>query len=202
MQSPFHLEQQNISIDSRIVASLERISEAFRVLFWNESKKWGLSPIQLQILIFICTHSNEKCNITYLAKEFNMTKATISDAVKSLEEKSLIKRKINPNDYRSHSIELTTEGKKTVSKASYFANELEKSISSLNTNDKENLLLSLIDIIYNLTAAGVITVQRMCLTCIHYSKDEKSGEHFCKLLNKKLKNSELRIDCPEHSFAK
>jgi hypothetical protein len=54
-KSSFDLEHQNSKIESKIVASLERISEAFRVLLWNESKENSLSPIQIQILIFIAS---------------------------------------------------------------------------------------------------------------------------------------------------
>lgn len=200
MKSAFHLDNQNKDIDSRIVAALERISEAFRVLLWNESKELSLSPIQIQILIFLHTHSEDKHKVSYLADEFNMTKATISDAVKSLEEKSLIERKDNPSDSRSHYIELTRKGKEIAERSSRFADELQKPISKLSLDDKENLLLDLIGIIHHLTESGVITVQRMCMTCVHYSKDESREEHFCKLLNKKLKNTDLRIDCPEHSL--
>jgi hypothetical protein len=57
--SSFNLNEQNQKIESRIVVALERISEAFRVLLWNESKENSLSPIQIQILIFIYFHSLE-----------------------------------------------------------------------------------------------------------------------------------------------
>jgi hypothetical protein len=36
-KSPFDLENQNENIDSRIVAAMERVSQAFRVLLWNQS---------------------------------------------------------------------------------------------------------------------------------------------------------------------
>ena len=39
-KSAFDLEHQNLSIESKIVASLERVSQAFRVLLWNESKEF------------------------------------------------------------------------------------------------------------------------------------------------------------------
>lgn len=200
MKSSFHLDRQNEDIDSRIVAGLERISEVFRVLLWNESKEFSLSPIQIQILIFLDTHSKDKCKISYLAAEFNMTKPTISDAVKSLEEKSLIKRKTDPSDSRSHYIELTGKGKKVAEKSAMFTAELEKPIHLLKDDDKVTLLLNLISIINHLTEAGVITIQRMCMTCVYYKKDDSRNIHFCKLLNKRLKNTELRIDCPEHSM--
>lgn len=201
MPSPFDLDHQNKNIDSRIVAALERISEAFRVLLWNESKEFSLSPLQVQILIFLSTHTEDKRKVSYLAEEFNMTKPTVSDAVKSLEEKSLLKRKDNPHDSRSQYLELTRKGREIADRASRFADELQKSIGELSADEKVNLLLNLMDIMYRLTEAGVITIQRMCMTCVHYVKDEHGEQHFCKLLNKKLKNAELRIDCPEHTPA-
>ena len=52
MKSSFDLKRQSTKIESKIVVALERISEAFRVLLWNESKENSLSPIQIQLLIF------------------------------------------------------------------------------------------------------------------------------------------------------
>ncbi len=110
--SSFNLNEQNQKIESRIVVALERISEAFRVLLWNESKENSLSPIQIQILIFIHFHTSEKCKVGYLADEFNMTKATISDSVKVLLLKELVAKETDPVDTRSFSLSLTNEGKK------------------------------------------------------------------------------------------
>lgn len=40
----------------------------------------------------------------------------------------------------------------------------------------------------------------MCLTCQFYESNRNGESHFCKLLNTKLADSELRIDCPEHQL--
>jgi DNA-binding MarR family transcriptional regulator len=197
-KSAFDLEQQNSRVESRIVASLERVSQAFRVLLWNESKEFSLSPIQIQVLIFILHHSDEKRKVSYLAEEFNMTKATISDTIKTLEQKKLIKKEYEKHDTRSYVIHLTKKGKEIAESTSLFAKEIQSPIDKLHTPDKENLLLSLLGIINHLNKAGVITIQRMCYTC-HFYKSKKSQQgHFCKLLNSELTDSELRIDCPEH----
>ena len=76
--SVFDINNQLQSIESKIVVALERISEAFRVLLWEEAKEHALSPIQVQLLIFCCFHTEEKRKIGFLAVEFNLTKATIS----------------------------------------------------------------------------------------------------------------------------
>jgi DNA-binding MarR family transcriptional regulator len=109
-KSAFDLSVQNKNIESKIVASLERISQAFRVLLWKESKEFSLTPIQVQVLIFLHNHSSEKRKITYLADEFNMSKATISDTIKTLEQKKLIKKIYEQIDTRSYIIDLTEKG--------------------------------------------------------------------------------------------
>jgi DNA-binding MarR family transcriptional regulator len=199
-KSPFDLKQQNESADSRIVAALERISQAFRVLLWNECKELSLSPIQVQLLIFLLTHSEEKRKVSHLAEEFNMTKATISDAIKTLDQKGLIKKRIEEQDSRSYVINLTKKGTDIAERTSVFTQTLQTPINKLAPDDKENLLLSLMRIISHLNKTGVITIQRMCVTCAHYKPADSRQPHFCKLLNKKLENSELRIDCPEHEL--
>ena len=197
--SAFNLEYQNSSIESKIVASLERVSQAFRVLLWNESKEFSLSPIQVQVLIFLLHHSDEKRKVSYLADEFNMTKATISDTIKTLEQKLLIKKEYEPHDARSYIIHLTKKGSDIAEKTSMFANQIQAPIEKMHSTDKENLLLSLFDIIHHLNKSGTITIQRMCLTCRFYIANKNGQEHFCGLLNTKLANNELRIDCAEHS---
>lgn len=196
--SAFNLNGQNQKIESRIVVALERISEAFRVLLWNESKENALSPIQIQILIFVYFHSSEKCKIGYLANEFNMTKATVSDSVKVLLSKNLATKEIDPTDTRSYSLTLTAEGKKIAEKASFFASSIEEPIEKLTQAQKETMLNGLLKLIYDLNKSGIITIQRMCFTCVNYQLE--NGIHYCKLLKSRLAENELRVDCPEHEL--
>ncbi|HRP90919.1 MAG TPA: MarR family winged helix-turn-helix transcriptional regulator [Edaphocola sp.] len=196
--SSFNLSEQNQKVESRIVVALERISEAFRVLLWNESKENSLSPIQIQILIFVYFHSQEKCKVGYLADEFNMTKATISDSVKVLLSKDLVAKETDPIDTRSYSLSLTTEGKKIAIKASFFASSIEQPLEKLNEEQKTVMLNGLLKLIYDLNKSGIITIQRMCFTCSNYQVDK--GVHYCKLLKSQLAERELRVDCPEHEL--
>ena len=196
--SSFNLSEQNQKVESRIVVALERISEAFRVLLWNESKENSLSPIQIQILIFVYFHSQEKCKVGYLADEFNMTKATISDSVKVLLSKDLVAKETDPIDTRSYSLSLTTEGKKIAIKASFFASSIEQPLEKLNEEQKTVMLNELLKLIYDLNKSGIITIQRMCFTCSNYQVDK--GVHYCKLLKSQLAERELRVDCPEHEL--
>lgn len=197
-KSPFDLKYQNESIDSRIVAAMERISQAYRVLLWNEGKEFSLSPIQIQILIFLMFHSEEKRKVSYLANEFNMTKPTISDSIKVLEQKKFIEKRYEAHDARSYFIHLTTKGLEVAKRTAFFTNQIQEPITRLHAEDKENLLISLMSIIQHLNKSGVITIQRMCKTCAHFSPGKDKAPNFCKLLNQNLFEADLRIDCSEH----
>src|SRR5690606_41608464 len=113
-KSIFNTEFQQNDLTSKIVVGLERISEVFKSLLWEQAKALGLSPIQIQIMIFIAYHKDELCNVSHLAKEFSITKATISDAVRVLEVKQLINKKYGTSDGRRYTIPLSEEGLKLV----------------------------------------------------------------------------------------
>lgn len=196
MKSSFNIENQRI--ESKIVVALERVSEAFRVLLWSESKENSLSPIQIQILIFLHFHSREKCKVSYLANEFNMTKATISDSIRVLLNKALVVKETDLSDTRSFTLSLTHEGKKIAEKSSLFTSSIEQPIDKLTDKQKRVMLQGLLRLIYGLNKSGVITIQRMCFTCDNYKLN--NGSHFCSLLNTTLQQEELRLDCPEHQL--
>lgn len=196
--SVFDPIQQNSKIESKIVVALERISEAFRVLLWQESKEEALSPIQIQILIFLLYHQKEVCKVGYLAQEFNMTKATISDSVKVLLQKRLVEKEIDSSDTRSFSLSLSSEGEKIARRSATFAGVIEKPLFTFTQNQKEVLLDSLLQLIEKLNKSGIITIPRMCVSCRFYKQSD--GGHFCNLLQQPLASNELRVDCPEHEI--
>jgi DNA-binding MarR family transcriptional regulator len=196
LESAFNIHSPAQKIESKIIVALERISAAFRVLLWNESKDNSLSPIQIQILIFLLFHSEDKCKVSYLAQEFNMTKATISDSVKLLLQKGLIVKLDDPIDTRSYFIHLTKEGKETAEKSANFALAIESPLYALSDHQKEVMLTGLLKLIEELNKAGIISIQRMCLTCMFYQN--RDGKHYCQLLQSELAATELRVDCPEH----
>jgi DNA-binding MarR family transcriptional regulator len=196
--SIFSPEQQAGNLSSKVVAALERLSATFRVLLWNEAKQHGLSPIQVQLLIFLLYYPEEKRTVTHLAHYFNMTKATISDAVKSLESKQLLTRKVTEGDSRSHSLHLSREGKAMARKVERFAVPMLDVVSQLTEDKQSALLESLLQLIYQLNQAEVITPQTMCQNCRFYS--QKNGGHYCNLVKSPLKAGDLRVDCPEFRF--
>jgi DNA-binding MarR family transcriptional regulator len=194
--SVFDLNVQNAQLADRIVASLEKVSEVFRVLLWEESKRTGLSPIQVQLLVFLLYQPPVRATVTNLAREFNMTKATVSDAVKILEQKKLVRRVHNDADNRSYQLSLTVAGMAVAKSSSGFANVIKQPVQTLSAREQASLLQSLLEVVHVLQKTGVISPQRMCRTCRFFETGKM--RHYCALMQQPLQVSELRLDCPEH----
>ena len=194
-KSVFDPNQQQKDISSKIVAGLERISEVFKILLWEKAKIVGLSPIQIQMLIFIAFHKQDLCNVSHLAKEFNVTKPTVSDAIKVLDRKGIIVKDFSSSDSRSYTIQLSSSGKKIVSETNDFAKPLKTQIDGFKQTDLENLFETVSELIYKLNQHGILTVQRTCYGCKFYQKNKKVD--YCNLLDKELLNQDIRLDCPE-----
>lgn len=194
--SVFDPQFQSRDLESKILTALERISESFRVVFWRAGKDTGLSPIQIQILLFIRYHTPDLCRISQLAKEFNMTKATVSDAVMALVAKKLVHKKQQAHDLRSQVIELTPEGMSLSDQLETCTQPLYDMLSTFSPVQKEAMFALLHQYLNRLTETGTIHAMRNCPTCRFLSNE---NHHFyCKKLQIHLPPQEMRLDCPQH----
>lgn len=183
------------SVDKKLTAVLHKIGEVYKYLLLQVGKEFNLSPIQIQILLFIAHHEKtEYRTVSYLSQELNITKPTVSDAVKVLFKKNFIVKNTN-QDTRSYSINLSEKGKSLLPKLENFDDQVLNSVKPIDHEVKADLLQHLLLTLSRLQEAGVVNQQRMCFNCIHLHKDGASL--YCKLLKKALSKPDLRVDCPE-----
>jgi len=194
-KSAFNIDQQD-DLSYKITIGLERIAEAFKTLLWDHAKEVGLSPIQIQILIFIAYHKPSLSTVSYLAKEFNVTKPTISDAVKVLYKKELVIKSSSLQDSRSYTIALSNKCRKLLKNIDQFANPIVREIRKSDDDTLKQLYVTLQQLIYGLNKKGVLQVQRNCYGCSFYRRNDEG--HYCNYLQKKLNGEDIRIDCPEY----
>ncbi|MGB0984576.1 MAG: MarR family winged helix-turn-helix transcriptional regulator [Saprospiraceae bacterium] len=185
-----------MNIEAKILNGLERLSEALKALLWEKAKVYGISPIQIQILLFITNHKIEICNVSYMAKEFNVTKATISDAIRVLLKKRYLEKDFSPIDKRRFNLTLTPLGIELVSNLSEYATPFEEELSMFEEQNLSTVYDTLTKLIFQLNQRDIIQVQRTCFNCKYYNGDRKDS-HYCNLLKSELKKHEIRLDCNE-----
>ena len=142
--------------------------------------------------------------MSQLAREFDLTRATVSDAVRSLEKKGLIRREPWPDDKRVTTLRLTRTGEYTALELSAWANVVEEHLKGCSPEEKETVMRFLMRLIGSLQKSGLITVARMCVTCRFFRPNAHPGEsspHHCALLDVPLSGSDLRADCLDHKLA-
>jgi DNA-binding MarR family transcriptional regulator len=203
-RSVFEPSTQHEHVDKKIIASLERLSQVLRILLRGEAQERGLSPIQARFLVHLLHHGASLRRVSQLAREFDLTRATVSDAVGSLEKKGLIRKETWPHDKRVTTLRLTPAGEHTARELAAWADVVEEHLEDRSTEEKEAVMRFLMDLIASLQKSGLITVARMCVTCRFFRPDAHLGEsssHHCALLDVALSGSELRADCPEHKLA-
>ncbi|GJM27882.1 MAG: hypothetical protein DHS20C17_05170 [Cyclobacteriaceae bacterium] len=183
-------------LNYKILNGLERLSEAFKTMLWQKAKQHGISPIQIQILLFLQDHTPELCTVSQLANEFNLTKPTISDAVRVLNDKGMVVKNHLSSDSRSYSLDVSTAGKRLLKQLSDYADPLYKELRAIDSEEQQQLFKTLTRLIYNLYKNGTLSVQRICFGCRFYQ--EMTDSHYCNLLQKPLVSSEIRLDCPEY----
>jgi DNA-binding MarR family transcriptional regulator len=200
----FDLSAQHDDVDAKVVAALERLSQVFRARLREEAWEHGLSPTQAQFMVYLLYHDVELRRISQLAREFDLTQATVSDAVASLETKKLIQRERWPEDRRIVTLRLTPDGEKLATILSGWADPIREHLRPFSPEDREAVMRFLIGLIGSLQRYGLITVARMCVTCKFFQQDIHPGEplqHHCALLDVPLGRANLRVDCPEHEPA-
>jgi DNA-binding MarR family transcriptional regulator len=164
-------------------------------LLWDYAKEIGLSPIQIQILIFIKYHAEAQCQVSSLAREFNVSKPTISDAIKVLHQKKLIKKQPSVADKRAYHIRLSQQGEQLVAQTEHFAQPIQTILEEISTREQTQFFHTLTRLINGLQKADVISVQRSCYACRYYEPAKELP--YCKLFQKTLFAQDIRLDCPE-----
>lgn len=182
-------------VAARIVVALERIAEAIRVSLWEKAKRHHLSPLQIQVLMFLAWHDEALCRPSVVAAEFNLRKPTISAALRSLIDKGLVVQAALPEDGRVRVLRLTPEGRALVRVLSDFADDLYAAARELDAGAQQFFLEQLLKYIEALQCREVIGLQRMCFNCRFFCV--QGAKMYCRFLEKPLSAEHLQVDCPD-----
>ncbi len=187
------------SVASRVADAMERLANAQRRVVQDVATRYGLSPLQVQVLVTVEAGPPPVPRASALAAELGLTRPTVSDAVASLVAKHLLARHVDPDDRRSAVLELTGEGRRTASALASAGGAVAAAVAALPEREQEEVLVGLLRLIGALADAGVLGVARTCPTCRFFER--RAGGDHCGLLDVALPPAQLRVNCPEHEPA-
>jgi len=189
--------------DVKITAALDRLGFVFRSLLASEARGAvdgaTLSPLQAQVLVFVQTHAQTR--VTTLAHEFEVSAATVSDAVRTLVSKGLLTKTALPEDRRVVVLELTETGIGAANRLAGWADAVRQHVAEAVPEDRAVVLEFLLGLIGRLAQAGTMSAVRACTTCQYLGRGlttEGEATYTCELAGIPLAAQDLRLDCPEH----
>ncbi len=189
-------------LDAKIVAALERLAQALHKALWDAAWHKDMSATQAQVLLYVLSQGRDGVTITDLARRFDLKPSTLSDVVRVLTEKGLLLRQTDPADARAIRLRLSAKGRTTARSLQAWAEQIRCQVAGLDPRRKGAFFEVLLQLIGRLQQAGVITVARMCTTCLyfeaHQHPENPEAPHHCRLLDQPLRLVELRVECPDH----
>lgn len=184
--------------------SLLRLSTAMRSQAWDWAEGAQLTPTQGEILVLLLQRKGPM-RLGEIARETQLTAATTSDAVSTLENKGLVEKRRALDDGRALAVRLSARGRTAAKKALQWPTFLTKAVGLLGSDEQGALYRALLKTLRELQAAGTVPPQRMCLTCTHFepSKATKKAPavHRCLALDLAFADTDLRLDCSVHEEA-
>jgi DNA-binding MarR family transcriptional regulator len=187
-------------LDRRLADGLTRLAAVARQLDWQAAASAGLSPTQADILRFVASRP-EGARLTAAAAHIGVRKATASEAVTTLETKSLLRKQADAADGRAIALKATAKGARV---AREWPASFGPVVEGLSNNEQEILLALVIKMIRQLQLRELIAPQRTCVTCRHFRENVAPGTaspHFCAFVGAPMAERHLRVDCPEHESA-
>lgn len=181
---------------SHIAALLERVGR----LLTTEAHAEGLLPVHWEALRYLQRANRFSMTAAALTTYLGLTKGTVSQTLKALEAKGLVKKQINAKDRRSNDLSLTTKGRNLLSR-----DPLTTTVQALQHLGRPRRA-ALADGLEALLSARLATQDRQpfgqCRNCRHFARRHPDGEpHYCQLLNEPLAESEADAICFEQSPA-
>lgn len=188
------------ALDRRLAEGLTRLAAVARQLDWQTAESVGLSPTQADILRFVASRP-EGIRLTAAAEHAGIRKATASEAVTTLETKSMLRKQADATDGRAIVLKATPKGERL---AREWPSSFGPIIEGLSEDEQELLYRLVIKMIRQLQQRQLIAPQRTCVSCRHFRENVAPGTstpHFCAFVSSPMAERHLRIDCPEHKSA-
>ncbi|AOJ75535.1 MarR family winged helix-turn-helix transcriptional regulator [Burkholderia ubonensis] len=183
----------------RVTHSLLRLSTAMRSQAWDWAEGAGLTPTQGEILVLLLQRKGPM-RLGEIARETQLTAATTSDAVSTLETKGLVEKRRALDDGRALAVRLSARGRTAAKKALQWPEFLTKAVGTLAADEQGALYRALLKTLRELQVAGATPPHRMCVTCAHFQpgKQSKKTVHHCAVFDQAMTDSDLRLDCSVH----
>lgn len=199
MQLTRRLLRSDQTVDDKILGSIERLGQAYRSFLQDLATRYGLTPLQVQVVTALGEGPPPLPYVGDIARELGITQPSASDAVAALEAKGYVSRVVDTHDRRRVALALTERGEELDRNLVRDRRAMREAIARVPDGERENLLTSMQQLLSSFAASGLLLHVRNCQTCRHLEVGETAEGFRCGLVRESMASAELRINCVDHS---
>ncbi|MBL4869975.1 MAG: MarR family transcriptional regulator [Robiginitomaculum sp.] len=174
----------------------ERLSEVLRVSTRRVGAKYGLQPVQIQVLRYLSLCNRFSDTPMGVTEYLGLTKGTVSQTLKVLEKKSYITKRADALDKRLAHLKLTRAGKGLLSDI-MPPPSFKAACASLSDEQSAALGGGIEQLLLRFLQTNSMKTFGLCYTC-RYNKKQDMGNYSCTLLNIDLSLDDTQLICREH----
>lgn len=178
---------------------IERLCNLVRADVRAVCNKHGMRPVQLEALGFLMQCNRYSDTPQAVAEYLGLTKGTVSQTLKVLEKKGLLRKYSDAGDKRLVHLKPTARGRRLVERA-VPAEALTLGIDKLSRSESQVAVESLRLLLRSVQQANELKTFAPCHTCRFNQKHE--GGYFCELTQESLAAQDIVLLCREHQYPK
>lgn len=197
----FDPRQRKGNRSARIGMALFRMSQAIKKITLTESDALGLSPVQIQALLFTAHTRSDVATVGNFADTIGTTHVTAVKILHGLVRRGLIAKAPKTADRRVTLLSLTPKGTEIVHKLDNWGHTLEEAIEPISEEILAHFETGLGAILSALQKKGHLIVAEPCSGCLHFQPNagDPAAPHYCRLIQKYLTHEASLQECPEHT---
>jgi DNA-binding MarR family transcriptional regulator len=176
---------------------IERLGNLVRADVRSVCQEYGVRPVQLEALGFLARCNRYSDTPQAVAEFLGLTKGTVSQTLKVLEEKGFLRKRGDTQDKRVVHLKPTAKGYRLVEQV-IPATALEAGIGNLSNSDGQAAVDTLRRLLRAVQKANDLKTFAPCHTCRFNRK--RDDDYFCELTQEPLAEDDVMLLCREHQY--
>lgn len=179
---------------------LQQLLERLSSLLQSESRahlnQYGLQPVHFEALHYLSICNRYSNTAKAVAEYLGLTKGTVSQSIKVLENKGLLTKQADDKDKRITHLSVTAAGSDLV-KLHTPSSLLKDYCKQAEKGEPDMIVKNLTSLLRQIQTRHQHKSFGQCRSCTHNLKRGK-GQFFCNLTQEPLSASDVELICYEH----
>ncbi len=176
---------------------IERLGNLVRADIRAACHAQGVRPVQFEALNYLSQCNRYSDTPQAVAEYLGLTKGTVSQTLKILEEKGLLLKRDDKNDKRVVHLKPTAAGRRLIAQV-VPSKSVATGMERLPVNEQHQMTQVLQQVLRTIQQANGLKTFAPCHTC-RFNQQHDDG-YFCELTQEPLAEGDVSLLCREHQY--